>query len=121
MRQLANAKVKDTCGYLEVDGLQISTNFKYFIHQLTIIPQEDWVDTANAVVDHHFDPHENCGAFCKRKDETEAEIAAINKFYHDVKKDSKLYQALMDIPCKCTTTETNRSRSRHMTPIATSQ
>ena len=102
---MSNAKVMDTCGCQEIDVLRVSTNFKYFIRQLTIIPEEEWTDSAEAVVDHHFDVHTNCGAFCKRKEESEDIRKSNNKFYRDMNKDAALYKALKEIISKYTTRE----------------
>ena len=104
-RKLANKKVKDTCGCLEIDVLRVSTNFKYFTRQLTLIPESEWSSRATAIVGHHFDLHDCCGAFCKRKEESLEERKLNNKFYRDVTKDAALFEALNGIVSKYTTTE----------------
>jgi hypothetical protein len=102
---LASTKVKDTCGCLEIDVLRVSTNFKYFIRQLAILPEEEWLSSASAMVNHHFDIHDSCGAFCKHKEKSKETRKALNKFYHDKEKNSELYRALTDVLSKYTTTE----------------
>lgn len=44
--------------------------------------------------DHHFDLHLNCGPFCKRKDETEAERKVSNKFCRSLEHDRELCDTL---------------------------
>ena len=53
-----------------------------------------------AVLRHHFDIHDQCGAFCLRKEESEDEKKASNKFYRDIVKDKPLYDALSEILSK---------------------
>jgi hypothetical protein len=65
MKKLYSAKVAETAGCMEIDTLRIAKNFAYFIRTLAAIPEEEWETASAAVIDHHFDIHEGCGAFCK--------------------------------------------------------
>jgi hypothetical protein len=94
IKTLQKKNAKDTAGCLEIDTLRISKNFAYFVRTLSMVPEEDWGRCSVSVIDHHFDKHDNCGAFCRRKDETEEERKNSNKFYRDVEKDKPLYDAL---------------------------
>jgi hypothetical protein len=50
-----------------MDSTRISKNFAYMARTLKDRPQEEFLDAAHSVLDHHFDIHDNCGDWCKRK------------------------------------------------------
>ena len=45
-------------------------------------------------MEHHFDNHAYCGSFCRRKDQTQQQKDANQKFYRCKMKDAELYSAL---------------------------
>ena len=79
------------------DAIRISHNFGYFIRTLKGKPEEQWLRLGLAVLDHHFDSHENCGPWCKRKSATPERRAGAKKFYRDKEVDAKLYAELKTI------------------------
>ena len=52
------------------------------------------MNCAKAVVEHHFDNHEFCGNFCKRKLLSDEEREASRKIYRDKEDNAKLYAYL---------------------------
>jgi hypothetical protein len=97
IKALQQQKVKETRGCFNVDSLPVSKNFAYFVRTLSTIPEEDWETCLKCVIDHHFDVHDGCGPFCKRKNESEEEKKASSKFYQSTEKDKELYDALYEV------------------------
>ena len=81
-------------GLTKVDILRIVTNFAYMVRTLHATPVEDHPSCGKAVVEHHFDNHEDCGDFCKRKALSATEKAASKKVYRNKEKDEDLYKFL---------------------------
>ena len=79
------------------DAIRISHNFGYFIRTLKGKPEDEWLQLGSAVLDHHFDCHDNCGPWCRRKTATPEQRAAAKKFYRDKENDAKLYTELKTI------------------------
>jgi hypothetical protein len=77
-----------------MDSTRISKNFAYMARTLKDRPQCEFVDAATAVLDHHFDIHEYCGEWCKRKHLSEAARQASPKYYRCIERDGKLYSVL---------------------------
>jgi len=50
--------------------------------------------SAKAVVEHHFDCHEHCGAWCKQKDQTPEQQVEKKQYYRCKTKDDLLYAEL---------------------------
>jgi len=88
--------VKVNHGIKDGDILQLTMYYGYFIRQLKDHPEDEWVDSAKAIVDHHFDSHEHCGAWCMRKLETQEERLQSKKTYRDKTKEGKLYSILFE-------------------------
>jgi len=78
------------------DCVRISTNFAYMTRTLPGAPPSEHVDRGKAVLEHHFDCHDCCGAFCTRKDQTAEELAESTKYYRSKIKDKALYELLHD-------------------------
>jgi len=89
--------VKDRHDCAEGDVTRVSINFIYMVRQLHEYPQEQWVNRAKAVLEHHFDNHEYCGRHCHRKDKTAEERAKSPKMYRCKEKNASLYEALNGI------------------------
>ena len=90
--QLVDKKITMT----KMDALRIGKNYGYFIRS---IPRANDLQASlkggKAVLDHHFDVHDNCGLWCRRKLQTDEEREATKHlYYRDMKKDAKLYAHL---------------------------
>ena len=81
-------------GLTQCDIIRISKNYGYMASQLPSLPEREWETAAKAVLEHHFDCHQYCGDWCKRKCETPAERESSTKFYR--KKSHKVDQKLYD-------------------------
>lgn len=79
------------------DAIRISHNFGYFCRTLKNLQEEEYKAAAASVLDHHFDKHDQCGPWCRRKNETAAERAESAKYYRDMKEDAKLYCKLQEL------------------------
>jgi hypothetical protein len=96
--QLKKLGVVKSHGILDGDIiLRLHLYFIYFIRQLHHITEVDWEKRAWCVLDHHFDIHDDCGEWCKRKNETLVERLQSKKAYLDKAKDAGLYDALHDL------------------------
>jgi len=89
-------KTKDNLLH-EVDIIRVVRNFAYMTRQLKDRPKEEWSDAGQAVVDHHFDMHDKCGDFCKRKKEIAAGINNERKIYRTMERDKDLYDLMSGI------------------------
>ena len=101
MYRLVNKKVNDRHTFTRCDVLRLSTNFAYMARTLTEDMTDEQLTTrAKAVLEHHFDNHEHCGDWCRRKPQyvgpiTKAEHKAQKKkFYRHKERDTKLYTTL---------------------------
>ena len=95
-RQLKKRKaVRD--GLTRVDIMRIATNFAYMMRTLSTKPEAEHVNCGKAVVEDHFDNHEHCGVFCKRKLLTDEQKQQSTKIYRCKKKDAKLYLFLTTV------------------------
>jgi len=95
---LVNRKVANRHTFAKCDVLRISTNFACMARTLTEdMTDDDIVDRAKAVPEHHFDNHECCGERCRRKPQhvgpiAEAEHKARRRKCHRHKeRDAKLH------------------------------
>ena len=84
-------KVGDRDGLTRVDIMRVTTNFAYMMRTLLRNPVEEHESCGQAVIEHHFDNHEHCGSFCKRKNLSAEEKLASKKIYRCKKKHHKLY------------------------------
>ena len=90
-------KVADRGGLTRVDIMRIATNFAYMMRMLSMKPEAEHAECAKAVVEHHFDNHEHCGDFCKRKLLTDEQKLQSTKVYRCKKKHHKLYLFLTNV------------------------
>ncbi len=79
-----------------MDSTRIGKNFGYMARTLKQRPQSEFIQAAQACLEHHFDCHTYCGDWCKRKDQSEAQQKASIKYYRCKIKDAKLYALLAD-------------------------
>lgn len=92
----------------KMDCQRLGRNYGYFVRSLGTIPEDEYLQSSEAVLDHHFDIHTNCcSTWCKRKNMTAEEKAASQRYYRsmDNKEDSELYNVLKGIVARFTTME----------------
>ena len=88
---------------VNVEGLTVSdcerlqVNIGYFIKCYRHLPLSEFAAKASNVIDHHFNRHDNCGAWCpysmeRTEDEREVMTADKAKKYRCVEKDSDMYE-----------------------------
>ena len=88
-----NADSKE--GMTKMDVLRLTTNFAYMVRTLPSMDRSTWKGASNAVIEHHFDNHEHCGDWCRRKKQSDEEKALKSKMYRCKTKDKKLYSMLL--------------------------
>jgi hypothetical protein len=79
-----------------IDSTRIGKNFGYMARTLKDWPHCEFITAATAVLDHHFDIHDHCGDWYKRKNETTEQRRASPKYYRCITKDAKLYKILQE-------------------------
>jgi hypothetical protein len=88
------SKADDKLTMTRMDSTRIGKNFGYMARTLQHRDVSEFVDAAKAVLEHHFDNHEYCGDWCRRKTETEEQKSKGIKYYRCKEKDAKLYVLL---------------------------
>jgi hypothetical protein len=93
---LESARKAERLTMTRMDSTRIGKNFGYMIRALPRMAEDNdaMVIAGKAVQEHHFDNHEYCGAWCRRKRKTAAERAASPRFYRCKVKDIDLYKVL---------------------------
>jgi hypothetical protein len=83
----------------DVDIIRLTRNFAYMSRQLKDTPKDKWPSAGKAVVDHHFDKHDGCGDFCRRKKElAEGSLQdGKQKVYRSIEKEPELYSLVCAI------------------------
>jgi hypothetical protein len=96
---LANAVVAKRKTMTTIDATRIEKNFAYCIPQLPKKPESKYVHAGQAVLNHHFDCHDYCGAWCKRKRQSEAQrnLPQNKQYYRCKTKDTELYEHIVPI------------------------
>jgi hypothetical protein len=89
--KLDTSKADIKCTMTRMDSTRIGKNFGYMARTLKDRPECEFVDAAKACLEHHFDNHIYCGAWCKRKYATEEERKTLVKYYRNKETDAKLY------------------------------
>ena len=79
-----------------MDSTRIGKNFGYMARTLKDQPHSEFLTAAGAVLDHHFDCHDHCGAWCKRKNMTEQQCWLLKKYYRCKALNAKLCGVLFD-------------------------
>jgi len=93
----------------KMDVRRLSKNFGFMIRTLkNKTTDEEMLDTAEAVLEHHFGNHKRCGVFCRRKIELEEGNLDEGKFYRDKKKDELLYNKLKSIIARFITLDASK-------------
>jgi hypothetical protein len=100
--ELSKKTVKDRLTMTGMDVKRLGKNYGYRARALPKMKETDYCAAATAVLEHHFDNHQHCGDWCKRR-LLSAEAKNSKRFYRCKKKDAMLYKHLSDIVAKYTT------------------
>jgi hypothetical protein len=93
--KLDKSRVQLKLTMTRMDSTRIGKNFGYMARQLRNLQDESmYEDAAKAVLEHHFDNHIYCGAWCRRKDESEEQRKLSKKYYRDKDESQQLYDLL---------------------------
>jgi hypothetical protein len=106
--KLAKLPIDKRFTMTKMDATRIEKNFSYCIRQLAKqqdLSDEEYVRAGQAVLNHHFDCHDYCGNWCRRKDLSDADrlLAANKRFYRCKTKDAALFGALEPIVARFVT------------------
>jgi hypothetical protein len=93
---LTGELIKLDTSMTRMDSTRIGKNFGYMARTLKDRDPTEYVDAAKACLEHHFDSHEFCGDWCKRKDESDKSKKTSVKYYRCKERDAKLYSVLSD-------------------------
>jgi hypothetical protein len=95
---LAAAKKNDKT-MTRLDATRLGKNYSYFIRSLPYLDEHEYIPRAKACLEHHFDNHEYCGEWCKRKQQTQEQRNSKERFYRSKtdKHDLELYKVLQEI------------------------
>jgi hypothetical protein len=94
--KLDMSKVDDRFTMTRMDTTRLAKNFGYMARTLKDKNPEEYCQSANACLEHHFDNHEFCGLWCKRKLESDVQKKSSVKYYRCKQKDAKLYGVLKE-------------------------
>jgi hypothetical protein len=95
---LLQAKVAERATLTRMDTTRIGKNFGYMIRSLKQLPENQYLQAGQAVLEHHFNNHIYCGEWCRRKRQSDAERRVKDHYYRSMQKgeDAKLYGVLQD-------------------------
>ena len=113
----------------KMDCRRISKNFAFMARTLEGKSDNEMIAKGKAVIEHHFDNHEYCGAWCRRKKQLAERRAAEDeqqqqqadkekKFYRDKTKDALLYAKLQSIIARFITLEALKEVGHNMDTCA---
>jgi hypothetical protein len=94
---LMTKSVKARFHLSNMDITRLVKNFGYMVKGLKRLPEEKFLSAANAVLDHHFDEHKSCGAWCKRRRLNSEQREASARFYRCMEKDAGMYKMLQGL------------------------
>lgn len=80
-----------------VDVQRIGKNCGYMIRSLPKLEEDKCCEAATAVLEHHFDNHKHCGAWCKRRTMTPLQQHESGGHCRSKEKDAKLCGVLSDL------------------------
>jgi hypothetical protein len=93
---LDKAKVADKATMTRMDSTRLGKNFGYMIRTLKNLDETQYCRAGSAVLEHHFDNHEHCGAWCRRRTMSAAQRLASKRYYRNKTTDAKLYGILSE-------------------------
>jgi hypothetical protein len=94
--KLDTSKADEKFTMTRMDSTRIGKNFGYMARTLKQRDPSEYVDAAKACLEHHFDCHQFCGDWCKRKSESDESKKTSVKYYRSKERDAKLYSILSD-------------------------
>lgn len=98
--RLDTSLVENKLTMTRMDSTRIGKNFGYMARRLPEKDQSEFAKLGHAALDHHFDTHDNCGDWCRRKHEKQDQRKQSRKHYRSIqrKDDEKLCHHLLSIP-----------------------
>jgi hypothetical protein len=79
-----------------MDSTRIGKNFAYMARTIRNLDESKYENCAKAFIEHHFDNHEFCGEWCRRKSQDQAERDAKARYYRCKVTDATLYDLLQE-------------------------
>lgn len=111
--KLKNQKVEQRHTMTRMDCTRIGKNFGYMLRSIREHQDESKYDeAAKAVLEHHFDNHQYCGPWCRRKNQTDEQKK--KRFFRNKHMDLKLYKKLQEIVGRFTTMERLKEVAHNM-------
>jgi hypothetical protein len=92
--KLDTGRVDEKFTMTRMDTTRLAKNFGYMARTLKDREPTEYVEAASACLEHHFDNHQFCGDWCKRKNESDEGKKTSHKYYRCKVKDAKLYSVL---------------------------
>ena len=109
---LVKATANKKLTMMKMDMIQIGENFAYTVRQLPRLMEDQYALAGLATLEHHFNTHDYCGNWCRRKVQTGE--ANKERFYRSKTKDAVLYNKLQEIVEKYITVERLKEVSHGM-------
>jgi hypothetical protein len=104
--KILNDKVANKFTFTKVDATRIGKNFAYMVRQLPKMQEEEYETAGKAVLAHHFDNHEFCGPWCRRKVLlARGQEDKKKRFYRSMDKDGLLHSKLQEIVARFITVD----------------
>jgi hypothetical protein len=98
--------VKNKFTMTKMDITRLAKNYGYMVHSLNLSMSDEAMTAAGkAVLEHHFDNHEFCGDWCRRKLQTPQQRLASQRYYRCKTKDELLYLSLVNLLSRFLTLE----------------
>jgi hypothetical protein len=96
--KLLSQKKDDRLDLSAMDIVRLCKNFIYYIRSSTNMDEDERVRKAAVIYEHHFDCHDYCGNFCRRKLELETgDDEQSEKFYRCKVRNKELYVRIKSI------------------------
>ena len=103
--KLKMKKMDERLTMTRMDVMRLGKNFGYMIRAIPKLQECQYINAGKAVLEHHFDNHEFCGPWCRRKDQTMEEREATKRYYRSKELDNKLYVKLEELVSRFITLE----------------
>lgn len=103
----------------KMDVRRLSKNFAFMARTLQNLSSDDaMLSAAKAVLEHHFDNYQYCGAWCRSKLMSEQQQKDDNKFFRHKTKDALLYAKLQSIIARFVTLDALKEVTHNMDTCA---
>jgi hypothetical protein len=107
--KLLQDKVGNRFTFTKADATRIGKNFAYMVRQLPRLQESQYENAGKAVLAHHFDDHEFCGPWCRRKTflarRGAQDVDNNKRFYRSMEKDAVLHSKLQEIVARFITVD----------------